>query len=129
MNKKTIILIIAIALIAAAIYFFFLKTPKTGNSTTTGQQSNTSPVTSSGLISVGANTLLKKGDKNLEVLQLQKYYNQRVKPYCNNCVSLSTDGVFGTKTENAVQFVTGSKTTSLNNFKNIVDMLPTSFFN
>lgn len=130
---KPTTIIITLALLAIVIIvlkkMFFDNTSNTNApNSSTGSIPNYTE-NSSSLSSVGANTLLKRGDKNLEVSQLQKYYNQKVKPYCSDCNSLSIDGVFGQKTENAVQFVTGAKTTTLNNFKSVVDMLPTSIFN
>lgn len=101
--------------------------PSTPSAPTPGTSLPSPPVVN--LTSVGAYTVLSKGDKAIEVKYIQDYYNSKVVPFAQNKSKIANDGKFGDQTLAAVQFVTGQTTTTWNQFKNTVDLLPTSFFN
>ena len=79
-------------------------------------------VSSSGLPILGNTALLKKGTKSAEVRWVQWDFNQRIaKP--NGYTLLSEDGIFGSKTEYAINSVLKKKTTSWAEWKTKVDAI------
>lgn len=77
---------------------------------------------SSGLRILGNTATLKKGTKSAEVRWVQNDFNQRIaKP--NKYTLLSEDGIFGAKTEYAVNSVIKKKQTSWAEWKTKVDAI------
>lgn len=77
---------------------------------------------SSGLRILGNTATLKKGTKSAEVRWIQNDFNQRIaKP--NGYTLLSEDGIFGAKTEYAINSVLKKKTTSWAEWKTKVDAI------
>lgn len=100
-----------------------IKASSSGSSSSTSSSSSTKPkVSSSGLPILGNTALLKKGTKSAEVRWVQWDFNQRIaKP--NGYTLLSEDGIFGSKTEYAVNSVMKKKTTSWAEWKTKVDAI------
>lgn len=119
------------AIVIIAIFLHFRKKKadnseiqtEIANANSTPSSTSTKPkVSSSGLPILGNTALLKKGTKSAEVRWVQWDFNQRIaKP--NGYTLLSEDGIFGSKTEAAVNSVLKKKTTSWAEWKNFVDKL------
>jgi hypothetical protein len=99
------------------------KDSNASNSSNNNSNSNTPEppkVSSSGLPIKGNNTVLKRGDKAVEVKYIQYEYNKNfAEPLGKE--ELEEDGIFGEKTEQAVLSIVNKKTTSYKEFKEKLD--------
>lgn len=129
MKKETKTWLIVGGSVAVILIFLLYKKNKVSELPNPNSPAPTPEPPTVNLTSVGAYTVLSKGDKAIEVKYIQDYYNSKVVPFAQNKSKIASDGKFGDQTLAAVQFVTGQTTTTWNQFKNTVDLLPTSFFN
>lgn len=127
-------IIILLAVIVAAVYLvktYVLKpktetsndTPPTSSTSTGSSAVNTPPppaVSTSGLPIKGNDTVLKRGDKAVEVKYIQYEYNKNFAEPLNK-EELEEDGIFGAKTEQAVLSIVNKKSTSYKEFKEKLD--------
>lgn len=118
--------LIGIVIIALIIHFRRKQANPTEIQSEIAQASNSVPTpaapqySSSGLRILGNTATLKKGTKSAEVRWVQWDFNNRIaKP--NGWTLLSEDGIFGAKTEYAVNSVMKKKTTSWAEWKTKVD--------
>lgn len=122
-------IVIFLVLVVAAVYVvktYILKpkddkpkddTPPVsgGGSSSSKETPKTPPVSSSGLPVKGNDTVLKRGDKAVEVKYIQHEYNTKFVKN-QDLEKLVVDGIFGEKTEKAVKLFTGKTSASYSEF-------------
>lgn len=119
-NKKTVIIVIVIIVL---LFVFRYAKSRIENAKTSKEDEGAiyttpkSPV----LTVIDNNTILKKEmAKNDRVKWVQNYFNKYVAP-SRGLAKITYDGVFGSKTEDAVFKTLGKKTTTWTEFKSHVD--------
>lgn len=122
-NKSLIITgLVLIAVILAyfkreSIKTFFSKSKPSSplNVSTATASPSTTPTTP--IVPNEDDVLLKKGSSGLKVKELQVLMNNSVLAVNPNNPTLATDGNFGAKTEDRLEFLTGRKSISINQYK------------
>lgn len=134
-NKKALA---ALAVLALLLVGYFTKekwlplfkknaatTPTNGTTATNNTNStNSSSGTSSNSTAIDKTVILKRGDNNNSVKELQRLINTKLNP---PLVKLVEDGVFGAKTEAALLQVYGANIASINQFNAKFPTLPSVF--
>lgn len=123
-KEKQIQLVIIVILSAIILYLIWIKLIKprldASNQTDTNSSSSV-PTTGTSTLNCNDRTVLKKGSPCKEqIKQVQTLYNQNT---TSPLVPLVVDGVFGSKTETAVEMFTGSKTTTLRGFESALNLI------
>lgn len=113
---KTIAIIIVAIIVIYVIYQHFFNKPTTNQPTGIAFDPTQTPATSG--------TVLKRGDRNNQVKELQALWNKYAWHF--PLLPLKEDGIFGPKTESALVQTIGKKTVSLNEFRNLVNVDPNS---
>lgn len=120
--------VIVIALVAVVLIYltrkFWIK-PAPGAVTAASTGGGAAPLPSSGLKKVGSDTTLKRGMIAQEIEWLQYLYNIKVADV-RGVPRLDQDGVFGAKTEAAVQEQSQNKTTTWNRWSKLLNSGNTS---
>jgi len=108
MKKKVIIIIIVLALLGAATFFIVkkVKQNKTGTTSSGTSSASTFP--------------LKKGSQGNEVITLQTILNKIVGSAPIDTIRLDIDGIFGAKTEQALQEKVGLTQLTKNQYNALI---------